>query len=446
PGFRPGKAPRRVIEARIGRDAARQEALKDAVPEYYSQALRENDVDAIAPPEIDITSDGEQGAVTFDAVVEVRPTVSIAGYAGLQVTVPNLSVSDEDVDAQVDRLRDTFAELRAVNRPAHDSDHVTIDISGYRHEQRFDDLSADDFLYEVGSGSIVPELDDNLRGARVGDILKFNAETPQQGEASFQVLVKEVKEKVLPEVTDEWASEASEFSTVDELRADIRSRVETVRLLQARMALRDVALQALVGLVTDEPPEALVNSEYERRVHDLGHRLEAQKIDLAQYLAATGRSQEELVAELRAGSVEAVKADLALRALVEAEAIEASDDDVDAQLGRMAERYGVAAPELRREIERGDRLESLRADIRQTMALDWLIDHVEVLDEDGNPVDRALLDEPPPALGAAAVEALDVDGPDVDGPDVEGPDVEGPDVEGPDVEGMESPETAEVAP
>src|SRR5579884_2561465 len=190
PGFRPGKAPRRVIEARIGKDAARQEALRVSLRDYY--------VDPIAAPEIDITSGEESGAVTFEAVVEIRPTVAIPGYAGLQVTVPRTDVSDEDVDAQVDRLRETMAELREVARPAQDKDNVTIDVSGYRHGERFDDLSADDFMYEVGSGLIVPELDDNLRGARIGDILKFNAEAGEHGEISFQVLVKEVKEKVLP--------------------------------------------------------------------------------------------------------------------------------------------------------------------------------------------------------------------------------------------------------
>src|SRR5579884_1374360 len=178
--------------------AARQEALRVSLPDYYAQAVRDNDVDPIAAPEIDITSGEESGAVTFEAVVEIRPTVAIPGYAGLQVTVPRTDVSDEDVDAQVDRLRETMAELREVARPAQDKDNVTIDVSGYRHGERFDDLSADDFMYEVGSGLIVPELDDSLRGARIGDILKFNAEAGEHGEISFQVLVKEVKEKVLP--------------------------------------------------------------------------------------------------------------------------------------------------------------------------------------------------------------------------------------------------------
>ncbi|HZT65720.1 MAG TPA: trigger factor [Acidimicrobiales bacterium] len=392
PGFRPGKAPRRVIEARIGKDAARQEALRVSLPDYYAQAVRDNDVDPIAAPEIDITSGEESGAVTFEAVVEIRPTVAIPGYAGLQVTVPRTDVSDEDVDAQVDRLRETMAELREVARPAQDKDNVTIDVSGYRHGERFDDLSADDFMYEVGSGLIVPELDDNLRGARIGDILKFNAEAGEHGEISFQVLVKEVKEKVLPEVTDEWAADASEFESVAELRDDIRRRLETVRRVQARMALRDGALGALISLVTDEAPEPLVHSEMERRAHDLSHRLEAQGADIARYLATTGTSEEEFVASLREGAVEAVKADLALRALADAESIEATGEDLDAEVERLAQRFGVRENELRRQLQRSDGLEALRSDVRKAKALAWLVEHVEPVDEEGRPVDRAELE------------------------------------------------------
>ncbi|HEX5265445.1 MAG TPA: trigger factor [Acidimicrobiales bacterium] len=392
PGFRPGKAPRRVIEARLGANAAREQALRDSLPEYYQRAVRENDVDAIAPPEIEVGSDGRDGPLTFDAVVEVRPTVSVAGYAGLQVTVPSPEVTDEDVDAQVDRLRDTFAELQDTSRPARDGDHVTIDLTAYRHGERFEDLSAGDLTYEVGSEIYVAELDENLRGARVGDILKFNAETPGHGEISFQVLLKGVKEKVLPEVTDEWAAEASEFSTVGELRADIRQRLEAVRKVQARMGLRDAALQALVKLVPDEMPDALVQAEMEQQLHDLGHRLDSQKIDFRQYLEAIGQDQQGFLDEVRASAAEAVKADLGLRALADAESLEAGEEDVENEVARLAESYGLEAEALRSRIEGSDRTDALLSELRKGKALAWLMDHVEVVDEEGRPVDRALLE------------------------------------------------------
>ncbi|HET6793759.1 MAG TPA: trigger factor [Acidimicrobiales bacterium] len=403
PGFRPGKAPRRVLEARIGRDAARQEALRGSLPDYYAEAVKQNEVDPIAPPEIDIKSGEESGPLSFEAVVEVRPTVAIPGYQGLQVTIPRPDVSEEDIDAQIDRLRDNDAELREVARPAVDGDHVTIDISGYRHGERFDGLSAEDFLYPVGSGAVVAELDEQLRGSRAGDILKFNAEVPEQGEVSFQVLVKDVKEKVLPQVTDEWASDASEFATVEELRADIRRRMEAVRRVQAILALRDEALRALVGLVTEDAPGPLVDEETERRAHDLAHRLEAQGASLADYLAATGAEAEQLSAELRASAVEAVKGDLALRALADAESVEVDESEVDEEIVRLAEQLKRKPAQVRRDLERAEQLTALRTELRKNKALAWLVDNVQLVDPDGRPIDRAELEAPQPPETAAGV-------------------------------------------
>ena len=397
PGFRPGKAPRRLIEARVGAEAARQEALRDALPEYYAQALEEAAVDAIAAPEIDITAGQDEGPIVFDAVVEVRPNVSIAGYQGLQVTVPSPLVADEDVDRQLDRIRSQFGELNPVDRAATDGDHVTVDVKGEREGE--EPITADDYLYEVGSGTLIPGLDDHLRGAKVGDILTFD----QEG-TSFRIFVKEVKEKILPEATDEWASDASEFETLAELRADIRKRLALVKRVQAQLALRDEALKALVEMVGDEAPEPLVAEEMERRVHDLSHRLEAQGGTIEQYLQATGTSQQELIDGLRADAVSAVKADLGLRALVEAEGIEASDEDVEREIARLAERFDEKPEKLRRQLERADRIPAVRSDVRKAKALEWLVEHVQVVDEEGKPVDRADLEPAPEQAQADAEE------------------------------------------
>jgi trigger factor len=398
PGFRPGKAPRRILEARLGKESGRAEALRDALPDYYSEALRQHEVDAIAAPEIDITEGQESGAVSFDAVVEVRPQLQLAGYGGLRVEIPNPVVSDEEIDAQVDRLRGNFGELTPVDRPARDGDHLTIDLKGSRDGQDVPGMSTDDFLYELGSGTVLPELDVQLSGARPGDILAFDAELPD-GKVAFKVLVKEVKEKVLPEVTDEWASEASEFDTVAELRDDIANRMGLIKRLQSSMALRNGAIEALVELVDTDPPAPLVDAEVERRVHDLEHRLQAQQASVSQYLEATGQTPEQVVEGMREGASEAVKADLALRAVAEGEQLDPTDADIDTEIERLAESNQMKPAELRRNLERADQMPAVRSDWKKSKALEWLVEHVEVVDADGQPIDRALLepDSPPEA-------------------------------------------------
>jgi trigger factor len=400
PGFRPGKAPRRLLEQRLGGEYARQEALRDSLPEYYAKAVHENDVDVIAPPEIDIRSGEESGPVAFDAVVEVRPRVSVPGYAGLQVTIPSPEVTDEEIDRQIDRLRNNFAELDVVDRPAQDGDHVTIDLTGSKEKggDPLEGLTATDFLYEIGSGTVLPELDDQIRATKPGDIVDFTATVPVGGPDAepepvhFRVLVKEVKEKLLPDVTDEWASEASEFETVDELKGDIRTRLGAVKKLQAQMALRDAVVEELVKLVDEDPPEALVGAELERRIHDFGHRLEHQGVDLAQYMEATGTSQEDLIGQLRETAISAVKADLALRSVAEAESIEVTDEDVEREIERLAERTQQKPQKVRQQLERGEQLPAVRSDIGKGKALEWLVEHVELVDEDGNAIERSALE------------------------------------------------------
>jgi trigger factor len=393
PGFRPGKVPRRVLEARMGGSAAlRGEALREALPDFYARAVTDTELDTIAPPEIDITGGEESGPVSFDAVVQVRPTVTIPGYRALRAVLPGLTVTEEEVTAQVDRLRENDGELLEVSRPAIDKDNVTINIHG-KSSAGVEVAGADDYLYEVGSGAVVPELDEALRGAKAGDILDFSSSMPRgDGEAepvSFQVLVKEIKEKRLPELTDSWASENSEFSTVLELEGDIRDRMARVKVVQAQFALRDRGMTELVDLVEDDVvPEVLVDDELRQRLHDLGHRLEEQRISFDQFLAATGRGGDDLIAELRVDAVRAVKADLALRALADAEGIEVSDEELETAIVASAERLGVKPAALRTQMDRNGRTGAVRSEQRKAKALDWLLDNIELVDEAGNPISR----------------------------------------------------------
>ena len=391
PGFRPGKVPRRVIEARMGGAAAlRGEALREALPDFYARAVTDTEVDPIDQPEIDITSGDDAGPVSFEAVVLVRPTVAIPGYQGLVVALPSLEVTDDEVSAQLDRLRSTSGELVEVGRPAKDGDQLTIDIHGTRDAVGDDDdLDAEDFLYQVGSGTVVPELDDQLRGAKAGDILQFDSTVEGLDQAiSFRVLVKEVKELVLPEVTDEWASEASEFGTADELIADVTEQLRKRHLARAQMALQQKTADALVELVTEDIPEQLVVEELRERIHDLNHRLESQGMSLGQFLGATGRDEEDFVAELRGGALQSVKLDLALRSLVDEEEIELTDEELDEELATMGERLEMEVDQVREQLEQAGRLAAVRSDRRKAKAMRWLVDTVELVDEDGKPLSR----------------------------------------------------------
>ncbi len=414
PGFRPGKAPRKVLEARIGADAARHQALQDSIPEYYADAVREHDVDVIAAPEIDITDGEEGGTVAFDAVVEVRPVVTVPGYASLQVTIPSPEPSDDDIDAQLETMRTQYAELEVVDRPAAEGDYVTVDIAGSQDGEPLEGLTADDYLYPLGSGAIVAELDDELAGAEAGDVLEFDAAYPgadpddddAPSPLSFRVLVKEVKAQVLPDLDDEFAAEASEFETLDELRDDLRRRMGAVRKMQAQMALREKASEALAELVEDEVPEALVGAEMNDRLQDLALRLQAQGLTLEQWLSASGKGQEALVAELRETAATAAKVDLALRAVAEAEGLEADDDDLEAEYEALAERVQQTPAKVRDQLERADQVPAIRSDIKKRKALDWLLDSVTIVDEEGRTIAKDDLEITAPgddeALGLAA--------------------------------------------
>jgi trigger factor len=330
--------------------------------------------------------------MAFDAVVEIMPTVDVAGYGGLRVVMPNLEITEEEVDVRVDRTRDQFAELVPVTRPARDGDHVSIDRKVTRHTETL--LAADDELYEVGSGRFGPEMDENLRGARAGDILKFNVHHDQVGEVTFSILVKEVREKVLPEVTDEWVGEASEFDTVEEMRANYRRELEAVRKLEVALQTRDKVIEALTDLVDDDIPEALVSTDMERRLRSLSHRLSHQGVDVGRFLESLGEQQNEFVAQLRAESTAAVKADLGLRAVADLEGFEASDEEVEEELVEIGRQRKMSPKAVRKELENEDQLPAVRSGIRKTKALEWLIAHTEFVDEEGRVIDRSQLTTP----------------------------------------------------
>ncbi|MEM9563837.1 MAG: trigger factor [Actinomycetota bacterium] len=399
PGFRPGKAPRKVLEARIGQEYARGEAFREALPNYYSEAVKEHEVDVIAPPEIDITAGEEQGAVAFDAVVEVRPSVEVSGYDSLTVEVPKLEVDDDDVDEAVDRMRKQFSELETVERAAAEGDQVVIDIAAVHEGEPVPGMTTDGYNYEVGSGATgIDEIDEQLTGASAGDELEFSADHPDDDEdepLQFSITVSEVQERVLPEPTDEWVSQNSEFDNIDELRADYRSRMTETRLSQARSARQNKLAELVAELVDDDDvPTAMVENETENRLQDMAMRLQAQGIEFEQYLQFTGQDPATVMDEMRTQAQVTAKLDLALRAIAAQESISATDDELDSELETVAERFERSVADVRAELAEAGQLPAVRADLVKTKTMDWLIERAEVVDEDGQPVSADALEMP----------------------------------------------------
>jgi trigger factor len=391
PGFRKGRAPRKVLEARIGSEYARGEAFREALPTYYSEAVREHEVDVIAPPDIDIVAGEDDGPVTFDAVVEVRPSIEVDGYQDLQVEIPAIEVTETDVDESVDRMRRQFSELETVDRPATAGDQVVIDIAAVHGGEQVPGMTTDGYNYEVGSGATgIDEFDENLEGASAGDELEFEADHPDEDEddpIQFSIRVNEVQESVLPEATDAWVAENSEFDTLEELREDYRKRMSEGRLTRARQARVTKVSEAIAALVDDEQvPEAMVDGAVESHLQDMVMRLQQQGIGLEQYMAITGMDQGALLAQAREQADTSAKLDLALRAIAAQESIELDDSALDDELAEASAQVGRTVEELRADLVEAGQLQSIQADMLKSKTLDWLIERAELVDEDGQTI------------------------------------------------------------
>jgi trigger factor len=393
PGFRNGKVPRRVLEARIGIAPAREQALRDAIPEYLAKAVREHDVDLIATPEVEITDGEEEGPVAFDATLEVRPEITVPGYGGLRVELSSPEATDAEVDDAVTTELRRHGELVDAGRPSTTGDFITVDLSATRDGEEVAGLNTEDWSYEIGQGWIADDFDDHVTGVLPGVEQRFTAVPKGTAEpADFVVKVSRVQELVLPDATDEWvADNLGEHETVDEWRESIRDRISTTKLGQARSQLVGKVTEALTGLTDIEPPEPLVQSDLQRRVEATVRQLQSQGISMEQWLSATGQDSAQFVESMKGQSEQAVKVDLALRAVAAAEAIEADESDLTAEYERIARQVNEKVNQVRKAYERNDLVPDLVAQIRKSKALDWLLHHVEMVDPEGHELDRDLI-------------------------------------------------------
>jgi trigger factor len=383
PGFRKGKVPRQLIDARVGPGAVREEALRDALPRLYREALEAEKIEPIASPDINVVSFDEGAGIVFEATIDVRPEISLPDLSSINVESPPAEVTDEDVDQQLERLRERFAELEAVGREARRGDFVLIDLKGHRHDQPVEGASAPDFLYELGSRSGPPKLDDELEGARPGAILKFNA-TPSEGEMageeiSFTVLVKEVKAKKLPELDDDFAKTVGEFDTLDALKADLRERLAEIKKSLVEEQTRTNALEALVDASDLEAPDRLVEDEFKHRLHHLEEDLQRAGLDVAEYSRRSQTTELEVRSEIRAQATRAVKAELLLEEIARSQQVEVTEEDLGREVALLAARTGTDAKKLAEELVSSGRLPAVAADIMRRKALDHVVKTVNVV-------------------------------------------------------------------
>jgi trigger factor len=386
PGFRKGKVPRQIIDARVGRDHVIHEFVDEFLPTYYVRALREHDLAPIADPDIDLDPPEAGQSLKFTATVEVRPRLTLEPeqYKGVKVEAPDPEPRELDIDEYIEHLRERFAELEVVERPAQKGDYALADVRASVHGKEVPEASRIGFLTEVGSNELVPELDRELEGKRKGEILKFNATLPESfgesagQEMTFTVLVKEVKSKRLPAADDEFAKTASEFDTLEELREDVRTKLRAFKEAESRAAVRDLVLQQVVDSVEVELPERLVDEETEHRIDSAKERAERAGTTLEALLESQGWDELRFRSDARSHAVRALKSELVLEAVARQEEVKATREELEAEIRALAETTGKDAREVMKILERSGQVGSLAGDIIRSKALDLLVEAADV--------------------------------------------------------------------
>ena len=412
PGFRKGKVPPRVIDQRFGRAVVLEEAVNEALPELYGRAVEENDVQVLGQPEVDITEIEDGQHLKFTAEVDVRPQFDLPDYEGLEVTVDDADVTDAEVEEQVDGLRERFATLTGVDRAAADGDFVSMDLSATVDGQAVDELNAKGLSYQVGSGSLLDGLDEAVTGLSVGESKEFPT-TLVGGdhagkEATVTVEVKSVKERELPELDDDFAQTASEFDTLDELRADVRKRVADMKAVQQGVQARDKVLEVLLSKVDIPLPEGVIKAEIDSRNHNLAHQLEAAGMSRDDFLAAEGQSAEEFDADIEKRTREAMTAQFVLDKVVEKEQLSVNEQELTQHIVRSASRYGMGPDQFAQQIVSAGQVPVLVSEVVRGKALALVLEKAVVTDESGRPVDlEALREDAPDADADLTDEILD---------------------------------------
>ena len=399
PGFRPGKAPRRVLEAQLGPNAGRAQALEDSIPRLYSQALRENEIEAVGQPEIEVTAGLEDGSVEFEAVVEVRPQLDVSGYNKLQLELPSPNPTEDEISERIEVTLKQHGELVEVARPAQIGDNVTIDIEGTVNSEPLPGLSAQEYVYEVGSAGIVAQVDEHLTGAVADSTLEFSAPHPVNADVTidFQITLHKVSQVELPELTDDWVDENTEYDSVEAMRTATVDQLAFGRKLQSNMSMRAEVERLLADLVPGPVPDAMIGGAVTGRIQELASQLQSREMEFEQWLASTGQSPDEFMQKLRDEAEMGVKLNLTLTAIAQAEQLAPSADELAAEFARLAEANNVDVETLMSDAGPGPSPITVKSWLAHNKAMEYVLENAELKDEQGNPLDRADFELSPPS-------------------------------------------------
>jgi trigger factor len=393
-GFRPGKAPRAIIESMVGAERLRTEAIEEALPEVVTNALIEEELAPVTTPAVEDIRDGEDGGVAIDVRITLWPSVeSVPSYVGREVVVDVASVDDVEIEEQIDRFRNQYADLEEVARPADTGDYVMVNITALDGDDLIEEVSASDLLYEVGSSSFIAGLDEILLGSSAGDIREGPGTLPEgfsegvSGEVTLRALVKEVRGKKLPELTDEWVSDVSEFESVAELQDRISTNMQAMKASTAAGAFQEQLVTELADELDIELPAGLVDAEVEASLHNLQHSLEAQGLDLNNYLQVTGQDPEAFLADLRERAQQSLRTRVLLEAVASDAELEVEAEEIDAAVVELSAQSEQDADEVRAALVESGQIQALAGDILRRKALDLVLKEAAAVDADGNPVD-----------------------------------------------------------
>jgi trigger factor len=411
PGFRPGKAPAKLLEARIGREAMLDQVVGDAVPGRYTEAVTSSDVNPLGQPEIEITNKEYGQDLIFTAEVDIRPEIELPDLKELKITVDPIEVTDEEVDAELQSLRARFGTLKGVERAAENGDFVSIDLSATVDGKEVPEAATEGLSHEVGSGQLIDGLDDAIVGLKEGESRVFTttlAAGEQAGqEAQVTVTVKSVKERELPEPDDEFAQLASEFDTIDELKANLTEQVRRTKRIQQAEQIRDKALEVLLEQVEVPLPEKIVQAQVDDTLHNAIHSLEHDEARFAEALEAQGSTREEFDADNRTNAEKALKTQLLMDAIADKLNVQVGQNDLTERLVLMSRQYGLEPQQLLQYLQENNQLPAMFADVRRGLTVAAVVHDATVTDTDGNIIDTTEFFGPSgeQAAAAAAVAA-----------------------------------------